>query len=473
MKPFSSIALSIFLLTPSLLLAQGTTAFTYQGQLHSNGTNANGSYTMAFKLYDAAVGGNQVGSGITNNITLVNGLFTASLDFGASAFTGAARWLDITATSGSMTETLSPRVALLPAPYALNAATASSLTGGGWNATVGNYQSFSNVFGIFANGNLVLGLSTNGILANGNFQANNLNASQLSLTTQLDMGNGIIYFSGTNGGGASLASDGNMGLFAGGNVTVQNALNFGNNGGSFTTDGMGGITSQNSLTISNLTVTGNQLNTHGNGLLLDNYLVPAAPGERLAILRGQVNPNGGSSGGTNFTVTYIPPGTGGYTFYPSVTVQNGGSSFTVANDQTGVFQNSLWMEINGGFYQVTGTTINSLQGGGVTTTVSFLPAFGGTTGTYPAIRNMTLYPTYTINFTNIFSGIPNVIISGGGSMPTQQNFFSSAAPVSIAQAVLDYSQTRTSHSFGVMVYSGYNPIAAPGYGFEFIAVGPR
>ncbi len=27
-------------------VAQGTTAFTYQGQLHDNGTNANGTYTM-------------------------------------------------------------------------------------------------------------------------------------------------------------------------------------------------------------------------------------------------------------------------------------------------------------------------------------------------------------------------------------------------------------------------------------------
>ena len=33
--------------------AQGTTAFTYQGQLHDTGTNANGNYTMIFALYDA------------------------------------------------------------------------------------------------------------------------------------------------------------------------------------------------------------------------------------------------------------------------------------------------------------------------------------------------------------------------------------------------------------------------------------
>ena len=40
--------------------AQGTTAFTYQGQLRDGGTNANGAYTMIFKLYDASTNGNQI-----------------------------------------------------------------------------------------------------------------------------------------------------------------------------------------------------------------------------------------------------------------------------------------------------------------------------------------------------------------------------------------------------------------------------
>jgi len=76
--------------------AQGTTAFTYQGQLRDGGTNANGTYTMIFKLYDSLSGGNQIGSGITNSPTLANGLFSVNLDFGAGAFNGSARWLDIT-----------------------------------------------------------------------------------------------------------------------------------------------------------------------------------------------------------------------------------------------------------------------------------------------------------------------------------------------------------------------------------------
>ena len=98
-------------------VAQQTTAFTYQGQLRDGGANANGTYTMVFKLFDAVSGGNQIGSGITNNPILANGLFTVPLDFGAVAFNGSARWLEITIAS----ETLSPREQISVAPYALYA----------------------------------------------------------------------------------------------------------------------------------------------------------------------------------------------------------------------------------------------------------------------------------------------------------------------------------------------------------------
>jgi hypothetical protein len=110
--------------------AQGTTAFTYQGQLRDGGTNANGPYTMIFKLYDSADGGNQKGPAITDRTTLANGLFTVNLDFGAGPFLGAARWLDITVTNGGDTETLAPRVQILPTPYALFATVAGTVTNG-------------------------------------------------------------------------------------------------------------------------------------------------------------------------------------------------------------------------------------------------------------------------------------------------------------------------------------------------------
>ncbi|HXC99090.1 MAG TPA: tail fiber domain-containing protein [Verrucomicrobiae bacterium] len=121
------IALAFWLAAP-LLHAQGTTAFTYQGQLHDTGTNANGTYTMIFKLFDSSSGGNQIGSSITTSPTLSNGLFTVNLDFGPGAFNGSARWLDITVSNG-VAQTLSPRVSIAPVPYALYAMTSAGPQG--------------------------------------------------------------------------------------------------------------------------------------------------------------------------------------------------------------------------------------------------------------------------------------------------------------------------------------------------------
>src|SRR2546430_1149246 len=117
----SAAALSWLFTTACPVIAQGTTAFVYQGQLHDTGTNANGTYTMIFNLYDAVTNGNQVGSVITNNPALINGLFTANLDFGA-AFDGTARWLEITVAS----DILSPRVQVLASPYALYSTTSGN-----------------------------------------------------------------------------------------------------------------------------------------------------------------------------------------------------------------------------------------------------------------------------------------------------------------------------------------------------------
>ena len=76
-------------------LAQGT-VFTYQGRLSQNGLPFTGTAEIAPTLWDAADGGNPVG---TNNpatllVAVSNGLFSASPDFGSAPFTaGAARWL--------------------------------------------------------------------------------------------------------------------------------------------------------------------------------------------------------------------------------------------------------------------------------------------------------------------------------------------------------------------------------------------
>ena len=108
------------------------TAFTYQGQLRQGSTPINGMCDLAFRLYDDVSAGNVIGSPITSTIPISNGLFTASLDFGASAFDGSARWLYIhvrcPAGSGEFTS-LSPRQALTAAPYALFSASTGALKG--------------------------------------------------------------------------------------------------------------------------------------------------------------------------------------------------------------------------------------------------------------------------------------------------------------------------------------------------------
>ena len=65
------------------------------------------------------LGGNQVATALTNSATLANGIFSVNLDFGAGAFDGTARWLEITVSNGGATQTLSPRMQVLPAPYAV------------------------------------------------------------------------------------------------------------------------------------------------------------------------------------------------------------------------------------------------------------------------------------------------------------------------------------------------------------------
>lgn len=127
-----SIALCSLFATIHNAVAQGT-AFTYQGRLSDNGVPASGSYDLRFAVYDAVTNGNPVSSAITNTATAVsNGLFTATLDFGAGVFDGAPRWLDIAVSTngGSVFTTLNPRQSLKPAPYAIFASKAGGVTNG-------------------------------------------------------------------------------------------------------------------------------------------------------------------------------------------------------------------------------------------------------------------------------------------------------------------------------------------------------
>jgi len=100
------------------------TAFTYQEQLKSGGNPVNGTCDFQFSLWDASTGGTQIGSTQTKTgVNVSNGLFTIpDLDFGAGAFQGDARWLQIGVKCAGDSDyvPLSPRQALTAAPYALS-----------------------------------------------------------------------------------------------------------------------------------------------------------------------------------------------------------------------------------------------------------------------------------------------------------------------------------------------------------------
>jgi hypothetical protein len=100
------------------------TAFTYQGQIKQSGTLYTGTCSMQFGLYDALLGGTQIGATQTvNGVSVASGLFTTPIDFGANAFDGNKRFLQIAVKCGSDSTytTLAPLQELTPAPYALSA----------------------------------------------------------------------------------------------------------------------------------------------------------------------------------------------------------------------------------------------------------------------------------------------------------------------------------------------------------------
>jgi hypothetical protein len=111
MKIFSSlrkliVAASLLLqLSPFGFHSHGAvgTAFTYNGRLAIGSNAANGSFDLQFRLRDAVIAGSLVGTANTlAPVAVSNGLFTVILDFGGTAFTGDARWLEIgVRTNGS------------------------------------------------------------------------------------------------------------------------------------------------------------------------------------------------------------------------------------------------------------------------------------------------------------------------------------------------------------------------------------
>ena len=93
MKPQAIFITLAFIALFGISAAAQTTAFTYQGKLNDMGAAANGQYQITFKLYDAADGGSQVGSTLTDvavNVT-DGGKFSPGNSPG-TVTTGSTNW---------------------------------------------------------------------------------------------------------------------------------------------------------------------------------------------------------------------------------------------------------------------------------------------------------------------------------------------------------------------------------------------
>ncbi len=112
----------LLLIGASAARAVGT-AFTYQGTLEDNGGLATGSYDLQFRVLTGANA--QVGSTLAvDNVTVTQGVFTVTLDFGTGVFGGADRFLEIGVRPGVSTGAytiLAPNTPMLAAPYAQTA----------------------------------------------------------------------------------------------------------------------------------------------------------------------------------------------------------------------------------------------------------------------------------------------------------------------------------------------------------------
>ncbi len=157
----AALAFATLCVAQTLAVAPLGTAFTYQGRLTDGAQAANGNYDFIFSLMDSATNGTVIGVPMSKqNTTVHDGYFTVELDFGANAFDGAPRWLDMIVRTncnclGGYT-TLAPRQPLTSAPYALFAAkaaqasTATSATTA-TSAATANSVAWANITGVPAN----------------------------------------------------------------------------------------------------------------------------------------------------------------------------------------------------------------------------------------------------------------------------------------------------------------------------------
>lgn len=94
--------------------------YTYQGELKTSGSPANGAYDFQFELYNVANSGSTLATNVVDDVEVTDGIFSVELDMG-EAFIGDQLYIEISVRDGGSTgsyTTLSPRQKITAAPYA-------------------------------------------------------------------------------------------------------------------------------------------------------------------------------------------------------------------------------------------------------------------------------------------------------------------------------------------------------------------
>ncbi len=148
--------ISLFLMASSKMRADASTEITYQGHLAADGAAYSGIADFEVMLFDGPEGeAKQVGSTLSiDDISVADGLFTLTLDFGAEAFPGAERWLEIRVNApgnggrGPYT-TLTPRQQLTPSPYSIHSQSVSLVGDSALSGTYSDELAFTNRANVF------------------------------------------------------------------------------------------------------------------------------------------------------------------------------------------------------------------------------------------------------------------------------------------------------------------------------------
>jgi hypothetical protein len=323
-------ALIVIVLGAAQTVLAQTTVFTYQGKLDFDGVPANGQFDFQFKLFDATSGGTQQGATLEQlSVNVTNGDYKVNLDFGASVFTGADRFLEVSYRfSGSTTYTTLPRQQFTSTPYAirslvstsadgLSAGCASCVTSGQIQSVQGGQVSGAIPVASVPAGSASYIQNTTSQQPGSNFNisgdgtaAGTLSANVVNATTQYNLGGQRVLSVGADsvsvGINTGRASNSNLffGVSAGQNNSsgVVNAF-FGLNAGQSNTTGsvnafFGAGTGQSNTTGSyNAFFGASAGRSHQSGI--NNSFFGNAAGSKL--ISGQSNSFFGASAGSNVT----------------------------------------------------------------------------------------------------------------------------------------------------------------------------